>query len=125
MDWQKIKKESPKAFERFHHGRDYLIINDEKGGELGHYFTDGVHTVQMWSAFPIRNLYDFFDEQGYFISVIRSKKEFMGFYAVIKGEKGNTMKELKYVPSRKEAEEVIFDACFFYLENRINHYQHA
>ena len=74
MDWNKIKQEQPKAWEKLQVW--YLdklgcaLDFDNDGKNIGHWFTDGCHVVMMFANFNVRDLYSFFDEQGIYINIL-------------------------------------------------------
>ena len=68
MNWEKIKETCPLAWDKFIKGNEGLNLEGER---LGYNYTDGVHSVVMFGAYNIRNLYDFFDDVYISINIFK------------------------------------------------------
>lgn len=117
MNWEKIKKDYPKAWNVFHEDRSWLEIYSDK--KLGHYYTDGVHIVRMWRTYNPRNLYDFFDEREIIINLCYYGEN-DGFSFDITDSQASGLFESTEYKTRTEAESAAFEKGFEILEERLN-----
>ena len=118
MNWKEIEKKYPKAFLKLNewYGIGLLEFNKEEPERYGHYFTDGVHAVLMWNDFEIRDLYDFFDEQGIMCIVTLLNKRWV--YSNIDNLEWEHS-ERSIFKTRKEAEKAAFLKAFEILEQKL------
>ncbi len=100
MSWDKINRvaeECPKARKQF---REWVAKNI-------------AHNVGF--CFECRDLFDFFDEQGIYISLHHIEGEFI--YEIEDGNYFND--DAEYESTRTEAEEKAFEKAFELLENKL------
>lgn len=125
MNWKEISEKHPKAWGSLLKWRPYIQINESKTssyyGDLGWYFTDGVHSyMQMWASFKIRDLFDFFDEndiiveisllcQGFVSTISKNCEE---YYVDVN-------RQLNSHKTRREAEFEAFEKAFEILESKL------
>jgi len=64
MNWKKIKNEYPKAWKLFY-SNDFIILEEEDLGEK----IDVIYLTPYEIEYNIRDLYDFFDQQGISINM--------------------------------------------------------
>ena len=114
MNWKEIEEKYPKAWELF--GKRYGIYLDlfwkitDDGKLLDTDYESGGY-------FELRHLYDFFDEQDIYVSVIHNEVTRKFYYDIsTKPMRSDINSLVKY--SRTEAESVAFTKAFELLENR-------
>jgi len=130
MNWTQIKEKHPKAWGSliFFIGMRYGM-STEIGGKsfLVLYGSSGEYRDNM--PFPIRDLYDFFDEQGIIGSVSKDSEEINCWIVdvlekmdeVVEGHRYRQLyDELCYADCRTDVEHYLFEKEFEILENRIN-----
>ena len=118
MNWKEIKEKYPKAFNQMNewYGEGLLEFHHSEN-RYGHYFTDGVHIVEMWNDFLDRNLYDFFDENEIWIDI---DHEFGAdwTFTIDNGGNGHDGDGTIY-KTRTEAETAAFTKAFEILEEKL------
>lgn len=98
MNWNKIKEKCPKGYEKYALWQNYQKIAPQK-------------------TFFIRDLYDFFDEQGIYIEIrFNIFRQGFGFYII---GKWKPVLFSNY-NTRTEAEEKAFEKAFEILEDKLN-----
>lgn len=128
MNWERIQEEKPNAFGVLIKKYSHLTIDGR--GKLGHYYTDGVHAVSMFAEFPVRNLYEFFDEQEIFVEVsVQDRhiaiREGAWYFSIVENSNdafGDGLVRANYSAKfsfRTEAEVEAFTHAFSKLEERI------
>ena len=110
MNWTNIKKKYPKVWELFVVFRAKAnTIADEKGSRDG-------------DIFKLRDLYDFFDEQGIAISIVwtmHPTEDRLEYYYDFAVDNVAAFESDKHYPSRTEAEEKAFEKAFKILEGEL------
>lgn len=117
MNWEEIKEKYSKSFELLikNHNLDYYTDETQFNNKL--YY----NLVDFHEEFNIRDLYDFFDEQGLYIdidceSIVKTPLHWT--FTIDKKGKGHSGEEVGYI-NRKEAEKVAFEKAFELLEERL------
>ena len=125
MNWKEIKYKYVGAWIEFISNNDFLEINEDKNsprfGTLGWYFTDGVHKVKMWHIYESRNLYDFFDENGFYVDAYMGNylDNWRYFTWTIHTCDGLIASDEVRFTVRTAAEESAFTKAFELLEERL------
>ena len=116
MDWEQIKKDTPKAFEKLIKWLDCSVEVEIEGEDLVSYTKAlPTHHILNKEIMPLRRLYDFFDEQGIFICILPA---FSGWdWEVYVDDKWIDSSDIKN-ENRKEAEADAFERAFFILEKQ-------
>ena len=119
MNWKEIKNKYPKAYKKF--------TGDEICEEI-------LHTLDYLNTglYNIRNLYDFFDEQGIYVFVELDRTTYPKYSPVIyytskpervedyyREEPSDEWRDKFLYKSRKEAEERAFMRAFEILEGQL------
>lgn len=119
IDWKKIKKNYPKAFNVL--VKDHETI--EEWGEIDNPKIWGVHVEEP--HWVIRHLYDFFDSKGLFISpdqiIIRGNDKIIWYFTI--GQPTNLsfyVETEETFNNRTEAEIAAFTKAFLFLEIMLN-----
>ena len=122
MNWTEIEKKYPPASDAC---RDWLekkwsvIIEVDNENRLGYRLTDGVHAVVMFiPIYGNRWLYDFFDEQGIYVSCMYLSGSMQ--YMIEEGKREYSAKSNWEIKNRKEVEEEAFSKAFEILTDRLN-----
>jgi hypothetical protein len=122
MNWIEIKEKFPLAWVKFINENPYYeIVSATELGKLQvlQYELHGSPCLYHW--FPFRNLYDFFDSEGIYISVMVVESFDEGIsagYAINKEEQNNGMSETN-MNSRIQAEKSAFVEAFKLLEEKL------
>ena len=130
MNWKEIKYSYPLAFDALNEWYGLGLLEFHKTeNRFGHYFTYGVHVVEMWNDFEIRDLYDFFDFKEIFVEVnIETTSKlariiFKGFHIKIYDTKKNVFglfTDSDNINTRPKAETEAFTKAFEILDNQLN-----
>jgi len=135
MNWTEIKEKHPKAWNNliFFIGMGYGMSTEISSKDfLLLHGSSGEHHDQM--PFPIRDLYDFFDEQGISVCVMRdTMTEKRWFVEVFEDKPHNIdgvifkwqfkIEEDHEFDSRNNAEDYIFTKAFEMLEEKLSNNQ--
>ena len=138
MNWTKIEKEYPKAWELFKkHPKGLWLqpfeygevnISKDKVDELNqNEFKKSLHGGWDNSGYNFRNLYDFFDEQGVVITVNHQtsfayEEHILDewYYHITTGLFSSDVESKANTKTRTEAETAAFERAFEILESKID-----
>lgn len=116
MEWSNIKEKYPKSFEAL---REWHKSLDDQHKPLtifaGHlFFSYAYNPPQAFEMFNTRDLYDFFDSKGIFISL--NYDPTMRFLPKIRFGDSDSYFSLSDSPTRQQAEQEAFERAFAGVE---------
>lgn len=125
MNYKLISEKCPKAWQYFL-SKQPSNLSMRRDEEFGYSYTDGVHSVTMFTRYNDRNLYDFFDENGIVCNtkvayarggVVGGHSSFAWTHTIEGQPNHHTFAGHKY--NRVEEEEIMFTRAFQILEQRL------
>ena len=71
LNWQIISTSFPIAFKELNdwYGEGLLELKHDDPKRFGHYYTNGIDETILYDDFVVRDLYDFFDDLGFYITI--------------------------------------------------------
>ena len=117
MDWEKIKKDCPKAFEKFY--SEWVGCDENEKEDF----------LKCMKSYYLRALYDFFDGNGIYVIIflqaigylgnVPFEYEGWGYKIWLKEGQLNEPTEIICYDTRKKAEESALERAFEILEDKL------